>query len=91
MPDVPKQASDTIQGTVRVTVRVAVDPSGNVTSATLDSAGPSRYFADRALQAARRWTFSPPKIDGQNVASEWILRFQFARTGSKVLPVQAVP
>ena len=91
VPDVPQAARDTIRGTVRVKVRVAVDPSGSVTGATLDSPGPSKYFADLALQAARRWKFRPTKIDGRNVASEWILRFQFESTATKVLPVQTVP
>jgi TonB family protein len=91
LPDVPQSARDTIQGTVRVGVRVAVDPSGNVAEATLDSPGRSKYFADRALQAARRWKFAPAKVDGQNTSSEWILRFEFERTATKVLPVRAAP
>jgi len=91
LPDVPQRARDTIQGTVRVTVRVAVDPSGSVTGATLDSAGPSKYFAGLALEAARRWKFRPKQINGQNVPSAWLLRFQFERTGTKVLPVPASP
>jgi len=91
VPDVSQRARETIQGTVRVTVRVAIDPSGNVTRAAFDSPGPSKYFADLALQAARRWKFRPTKIDSQNVSSEWILRFQFERTGTRVVPVQASP
>ncbi len=91
VPDVPQRARETIQGRLRVTVRVAVDPYGNVTAAALDSPGPSKYFADLALQAARRWKFRPTKIDGRNVSSEWILRFQFERTATRVLPVQAAP
>ena len=91
LPDVPPSARNTIQGTVRVTVRVAVDPSGSVTGVTLDSPGPSKYFASLALQAARRWKFRPRQIDGRNVASEWILRFQFERTATRVFPVQAAP
>ena len=91
VPDVPQSARDTIRGVVRVTVRVTVDPSGSVTGATLDSPGPSKYFADLALQAARRWKFRPTKIDDRDVASQWSLRFQFERTATKVLPVQAAP
>ena len=88
VPDVPAKAKDTIQGTIKVVVRVNVDPSGSVTGAVFDSPGPSKYFANLALQAARRWKFSPAKIDGRNVSSEWILRFQFERTGTKVLPAR---
>lgn len=91
VPDVPQSARDTIRGTVRVTVRVAVDPSGSVVGATLDSPAPSKYFADLALQAAQHWKFRPKKIDGRNVSSEWILRFQFDRTATKVLPAQKAP
>jgi TonB family protein len=85
VPDVPPSARNTIQGTVRVSVRVSVDPDGEVMAATLDSRGPSRYFANLALQAARAWRFQPPQVSGQSVASEWILRFHFGQTGTQVL------
>jgi TonB family protein len=91
LPDVPQRARDTIRGTVRVGVRVAVDPSGNVVGATFDAPGPSKYFANLALQAARRWKFVPAKIDGRNITSEWILRFEFERTATKVLPARVAP
>ena len=64
-----------------------VDPSGNVAGTTLDSAGPSKYFARLALQAAQRWKFAPAKVDGQGVPSEWILRFEFQKTATNVYPV----
>ena len=91
LADVPQKARDTIRGTVRVSVRVAVDPSGGVVGATFDSPGPSKYFANLALQAARRWEFAPAKVDGRYVPSEWILRFKFRRTATKVIPKQASP
>jgi TonB family protein len=87
LPTVPPKTSNTIQGTVRVAVRVHVDSTGGVTSATLESRGPSKYFADLALQAARRWKFTPAKIDDRPVASEWVLRFEFLRTGPRVTAV----
>jgi TonB family protein len=86
LPDVPKSASDTIQGTVRVRVKVQVDPSGQVASAEIDSAGPSKYFAQLALQAARDWEFTPAEVDGQPVLSEWTLRFEFTRTTTRAIP-----
>src|SRR5437870_12714611 len=87
LPDVPRSARNTIQGKVRVGVRVRVDPSGNVAGAKLDSPGPSRYFAELALKAARRWKFDPAKAGDKNVSSEWILRFQFGKAGTTVVSV----
>jgi len=89
LPVVPQSARDTIRGTVRVSVRVAIDPSGSVTGAKLDSPGPSKYFANLALQAAQSWEFAPAKVDGRDVSSEWILRFEIERTGTRVFPVPA--
>ncbi|MDR3721260.1 MAG: TonB family protein, partial [Candidatus Acidoferrales bacterium] len=80
---------DTFRGAVRVGVRVRVDASGKVASADLDSAGPSKYFANLAVKAARNWEFTPAKVDGQNAPSEWLLRFEFAQDGTKVTSVQA--
>ncbi|HXW55727.1 MAG TPA: TonB family protein [Candidatus Cybelea sp.] len=86
LPDVPKKASDTIWGTVRVIVRATVDPSGSVTGAELTSAGPSRYFARLSVDAARKWEFDPARKNGQAVPSVWLLRFNYTRTGTTVLP-----
>lgn len=86
LPTVPQSARNTIQGKVRVGVRVQVDPSGRVSSATLASPGPSRYFAKLALQAAQQWQFTPPQEGGQPVPSAWLLRFQFGRAVTQVFP-----
>jgi protein TonB len=85
-PDVSPSARHTIQGKIKVAVRVAVDPSGKVSDATLTSAGPSRYFANKALQAAQRWKFKPAEVGGQPAASLWLLRFQFGQSGTEVFP-----
>jgi TonB family protein len=90
-PDVSRKARDTIHGTVRVRVRVLVDPSGGVVGAGLDSPGPSRYFAERTLEAARRCRFTPAKVDGRNVSSEWVLRFEFGRTETRFFPARVSP
>jgi TonB family protein len=87
LPDVPRSASDTIRGTVRVTVRVHVDAAGGVSGNELVSAGPSRYFARLASEAARRWKFSPARRDGRSVPSAWLLRFEFTRGGTRAIPV----
>jgi TonB family protein len=91
VPDVPRSARDTIHGTVRVSVRLSVDTAGNVTEAELDLPGPSKYFARLALEAAQQWKFDPPKMQGRNVLSNWLLHFQFTEQGTKVVPVQSDP
>ena len=90
-PEVSRGALNTITGSVKVTVKVEVDPSGNVSQASLVSPGPSHYFANRSLAAARRWKFTPPQVDGKPVASEWSLRFQFQRTSAQTFPTETKP
>jgi TonB family protein len=91
LPDVSQKARASIYGKVRVSVRVHVDPSGGVSAAEFDSPGPSKFFADLALQAARKWAFTPPEVNGKSVASEWRLRFEFTQKDTKVQPTQTVP
>ncbi|MGC2162698.1 MAG: TonB family protein [Silvibacterium sp.] len=91
LPDVPGSASRTIQGTVRVRVRVAVGPGGDVSNATFDSAGPSKYFAGLALRAAQGWKFTPAQVDGAAARSVWVLQFDFRQAGTEVTPVEVSP
>src|SRR5882762_11141751 len=91
LPDVSEKARSTIHGKVRVTVRVHVEPGGNVSQAALDSPGPSKYFADLALQSARRWEFTAPEVNGHSVPSEWLIRFEFSQSGTRAFPKQATP
>jgi TonB family protein len=86
IPEVPRSAQNTIRGTIKVVVRVQVDPSGKVDAATLKSPGSSRYFANQALKAAQRWEFSAPEVDGQPTASTWLLQFRFKRTSIQASP-----
>jgi TonB family protein len=88
LPEVSRGAQNTIHGHVKVGVQLSVDTSGNVSQVKLISPGPSKYFANQALAAARRWKFKPPETDGQASLSEWILRFQFGRTSTQVFPAQ---
>lgn len=90
-PEILQSAKNSIRGTVRVSVKVNVDRSGNVEDARLESRGPSRYFARVALQAAQGWKFRPPTIGGQGVLSTWTLRYEFTRNGASVLPTQDLP
>jgi protein TonB len=89
LPDVSKTARNTIQGTVKVGVRVTADSSGNVTNATFESPGPSKYFARKAMEAAQQWKFKPAQNNGQPVPREWILQFQFKKSGTNVIPSPA--
>jgi len=91
LPDVPPIARNTITGKVRVTVKVAVDKSGAVLHAALVSRGPSEYFANQALQAARVWTFTPPTIDGRAIPSEWRLNFEFRKNGATAVAQRTSP
>jgi len=91
LPDVSRSALRTVHGKVKVRVKVRVDSSGNVIGANFDSQGPSKYFAERSLRAAKQWTFKPPQVDGQSAPSEWILKFEFDRTAAHVQPAQLFP
>ena len=91
MPEVSPGARATIRGTVHVAVKLHVDSAGNVASAELFSPGPSRYFADQALQAAHRWDFAPAKVDGHAVPSDWLVRFEFTPSITKAHPTQSTP
>jgi TonB family protein len=91
LPDVSQKARATIHGKVRVSVKVHVDASGGVSEAKFDSPGPSRFFADLALEAARKWAFTPPEVNGKSVASEWQLRFEFTQKDTKAVPRQTAP
>ena len=90
-PEVSGKARATIQGRVRVSVKLQVDASGNVTSADLESSGPSKYFAELSQRTARQWKFSPATIAGQNSPSQWLLRFEFTSSGTTIRPVAQSP
>ena len=91
MPSVSHRSLNTITGKVRVAVRLSVDKSGHVENAALASAGPSQYFANVALSAARRWTFTPPRVAGDAVSSQWMVHFAFASRGVEARPDQLSP
>ncbi len=91
LPEPPGKSLNTIHGVVRVVVRVHVDAAGNVSQADLESPGPSRYFADMAIQAAQKWVFSSPVLDGKSVASDWLLRFDYTQSGVRAVSEQISP
>jgi TonB family protein len=91
MPELLQSARNTIRGTVRVSVKVDVDRSGNVEGAELESSGPSKYFARAALESAQLWKFKPPQVGGQGVLSSWTLQFEFTRDKTTIVPIQEMP
>jgi TonB family protein len=91
LPDLLPKAVSSIHGQFLVKVRVSVDATGAVSSAAFDSQGPSKYFANAALEASRRWRFKPAQVNGEAVASAWVLAFRFTRDGTEVTPVELAP
>lgn len=96
MPVISAGAQRTIQGKIRVQIEVKVDETGKVTEAHLKSAGPSRYFAEKALEAARQWKFRPPMENGQAAGSEWRVKFMIGRrtindSAEQIKPKPATP
>jgi TonB family protein len=90
-PAASGKALSSIHGTVRVAVKVHVDAAGKVTEATLDSTGPSRYFADLSLKAARQWVFTAPEADGHSAPSDWRIQFHYTQSGVQMSSEQLRP
>ncbi len=91
VPEISARAKDTIQGTVRVFVKLQVDASGNVSDAELDN-GSNRFFGEQAVNVSRRWTFTPPQVDGQNAAERMAAALSsFPAEPTKVFPTQTNP
>jgi TonB family protein len=83
MPQVSPTARRSIQGTIKVRVRVDVDAAGNVAKTKLELSGPSKYFSRIAMEAAREWKFAPARPD-ESGAREWKLQFAFSRAKTGV-------
>jgi serine/threonine protein kinase len=81
MPDVSRVIQNRIRGHIHVTVRVLVDPAGNVVGQLLENPGPSRYFARLAGNAAGDWKFAPEDTHDRRV---WKLQFEFTRSSATV-------
>jgi len=88
MPQVSASARRTIQGTIKVRVRVDVDAAGNVAKTKLELSGPSKYFSRIATEAAREWKFAPARAD-ESDHREWKLQFAFSRARTEVSAVRA--
>ena len=83
LPVVSEKARSTIRGSVRINVRVQLNPDGTVSSAELANPAPSQFFADLALKAARQWRFAAPSSSpSESLPSSTIIRFDFTQTST---------
>ena len=83
LPEVSERARSTISGTVRVNVRVQLNPDGTVSSAELNTPVSSDFFANLALKAARQWQFAvPATASGEGAATSTLIRFDFTQTAT---------
>jgi Protein kinase domain len=78
LPNVPRKALGTIHGHFTIVALVVVDHSGAVIRGFLKYPGPSPYFARLTKEAAKHWTFATTDAPSTR---EWLLRFEFARSG----------
>ena len=89
LPEVSEKSRSTIRGTVRINVRVQINPDGTVSTAELANPAPSQFFAAAALKAARQWQFAAPSSSATSGANpSALIRFDFTptSTSSAVIP-----
>jgi hypothetical protein len=83
LPKIPQAALDTINGRMRINVRVRVDGAGNVRGAVLEPPPASKYFTDRVLEAAIDWRFPMG-----NISQDWLLHFELSHDQTRVYPAK---
>ncbi len=78
-PLLGSQESKRISEPVSIGVRVSVAETGTVKDAEIVDYGepPNWSAATAALEAARRWTFQPARVEDAPVPGEVVLRFRF--------------
>ena len=52
----------------KVVIRCLLSPGGKVLSATIIEATPAGYFEKVSLKTVKKWTFTPAKLQGENVS-----------------------
>jgi len=68
LPDPTYPEGETKSGNeARVFLHAVVDDKGNIRTPTVDSS-PGPAFANAAIEAVKRWTFEPGKLNGKPVA-----------------------
>ncbi len=80
-PALPPSIRSIMQGDVVIHVVVDVNEQGNVTTARVaDATDPvAKRLAPEAIQAARRWRFTPARRNGVPVTGYVVLAFRFAK------------
>ena len=86
VPGISANTKRKIHGVIKVSVHVDVDPSGKVIAAKIVSPSSSQYFNNLSQETAQQWEFSPAEDNGAPVQSAWLLRFQFSRRSTQVVP-----
>ncbi len=78
-PEVPEGIRPRITAPQPIDVRVSIDRQGRVTSASplQHGEGLINYLAERAVIAARQWTFKPARRDGKTISSTRTIHFVF--------------
>jgi TonB family protein len=85
LPDIPRRDRETINGRVAISIKVDVDPEGNVTNATSLSPKASKFFTKYALDAAREWKFTP-----KEEPKALVIKFLLRRTETEVSVAEAL-
>jgi len=80
-PALPPNLHAVVENVVSVDVKVVIDATGKVVSATPTEAHmpAQKMLAPQAVQAALLWRFEPARRNGQPVSSESVLKFDFER------------
>ncbi len=65
-----------LEAPVTVTVEVSIDSQGRVVEAQARP-NSSKYWSDKAVEAARQWRFQPARLHGQSVPSVSTIDFRF--------------
>jgi hypothetical protein len=80
IPEVPIELSRGLKEQQPVDVRVYVDERGKVKYAELlsDAIGLNRNLASLAVFNARRWEFTPARLEGHTAPGQVILRYRFS-------------
>ena len=84
MPQISIGALRTVRGVIRVRLKVSVDASGIVGEVKTEIRGRSRYFAREAEDAAEQWKFEPALKNGSPIPSQWMIEFEFKKSGVQV-------